>query len=103
MRDIGHERLAAVRQLCRCPRTRARGSDLIALAHEETDEEPLRRLRNVFNLPVEDGMKMLHRYLTQPHYRRTAEAMQARLRALSDISTTVRAVESLVCQAPSPP
>jgi len=30
----------------------------------------LRRLRNVFNLPVEDGMKMLHRYLTQPHYRR---------------------------------
>jgi len=63
----------------------------------------LRRLRNVFNLPVEDGMKMLHRYLTQPHYRRAAEAMQARMRALSDISTAVRTVESLIFQAPSPP
>lgn len=30
----------------------------------ETTEEPLRRLRAAFNLPVEDGMKMLHRYLT---------------------------------------
>jgi len=76
--------------------------DLFALAHEETTEEPLGRLREAFNLPVEDGMKMLHRYLTQPHYRRAGEAMQARVRALSDISTAVRAVESRICQAPSP-
>lgn len=30
----------------------------------ETAEAPLRSLREAFNLPVEDGMKMLHRYLT---------------------------------------